>query len=93
MDIINCSLNTYFYYNISKNLDPSHSTISCNFVLCIYCSVYYYRNVSYCASRMRLFAAYFDINAARFVKFSLTSCCMRYNHTPTLSFIKLHNLF
>ena len=32
MNIINCSLNTHFYY-ISIDLDPSHSTISCNFFL------------------------------------------------------------
>ena len=29
------SLNTHFYYNISIDLDPSHSTIICNFLLYI----------------------------------------------------------
>ena len=33
MDIINYSLNVLFYYNIPIDLDPSHSTISCNFFL------------------------------------------------------------
>ena len=35
MDIVNCSLNTHFYYNISIDLYPSHSTICCKFVLYI----------------------------------------------------------
>ena len=93
MEIINFSLNTHFYYNISIDLDPSHSSINSNFFLYTvkYTALEISANVQTC--RIRLFAAYFDINASRFIKFFLISCYMRYKHTPTPNFIKLHTLF
>ena len=91
MYIINYSLNTNF--NISIDLDFSHSAISA-VIFFLYCSVYRYRNIIYCASRMRLFAAYFNINASRLVKFSLTSCCyVLQSHSHSICFQKLYNLF
>ena len=92
MEIINSSLITHFYYNNSIDLDPSHPTISSNFFL--YTVEYTVIEILAiaCVSRMRLFAAYFDIKASRFIKLIQTFCSWCYTHTPTLYFIKLHNL-
>ena len=48
MNIINCGLNTNFYYNISIKVDPSLSTFSRNSFL-HNCLVDCYRNNSYCS--------------------------------------------
>ena len=77
MDIINCSLNTHIYYNISIDLHPLHSTISCNFFRSTIQNTAIEMLAIYCVNKMRLFAAFFDINASRFLKFFLTSCRMR----------------
>ena len=44
----------------------------------------------YFASSMRLFAAYFDINASCIIKVFKTSYCIRCNHTPPPPHSMLH---